>query len=327
MSSYRNASDLKIATLKRCGELSDGTSDYDADAVTYMNAVYRGIISGGNIFGVECGEPWIWATATSPQILTLQLPYQSGGISVTNGSTTITFSTPPAFSVAGWYLKFESRPDYFVILSHTANSATATIDMQYPDATGSSLVFMAVQLKYALPAAVCRLCAPMITYHDAVLTHDAPEQGKIFEVDYNTFLRKYPLAWMQAEVPQRYAVVARDTDDNITVQFSSFPNPDGIPIRVEVPYIPVVQDLTDSTLSVPVIPLGFRDILLHGAAYYLMLDKSDNRAETEMMLAKTQLQALINHNRKQLSLAGDNYGKLVPRRGNTWRRLGSRGWY
>lgn len=429
MANYRSTRDLKVEVLKKCGELTDGTSDYDSDVLTYINNCYQGVLSGGNEFGVDCGEPWAWALAPKPLVLTLQPAYTTGTVTVTNNSLACTFSNPPTTSMVGRFLKVESRPEYFAITTHIAGQAAFNIDQPYTEASGTQL-FKAIQLDYLLsddtividftnrlftildlgqtlniiipvgvytPATLAttvsstitaagphqayfcgysptvrgfgfsapspfslnfnnvgspttatlinateggaakvfgfdkinytgangynsiyqlntinRLTSPMLTYRltDFMYRGSAKDEGKIFEVDYNTYTREFPLTRLCQEIPTKFATI-KNVSGQVTVRFNAYP---GVVTRVEVPYIPVFQDLQDNDADFPAIPRGFRDYLVHAAAYYILTDKSDNKADNELKLAMAKLQALINHNRKELSLAGNNYGKLIPRR-------------
>src|ERR1043165_2396903 len=99
MANYRSTNDLKLAVLKKCGELLDSTSDYDARAVEYLTAAHQNLLAGGNEFGIDCGEDWAWAKASRPIVLTLQAPYDTGSVTLTAGSTAGTFSIAPTDSL------------------------------------------------------------------------------------------------------------------------------------------------------------------------------------------------------------------------------------
>ena len=319
MANHRTTADIVDSALERAGESTDGTSSYEATALKYVNSVYHAIIAGGNEFDVNCGEPWIWAQSTTPQYLKLLAPYTTGTCTFTNASTSATLSTAPSISLAGYFIKPDSGRDWYQVSSHTASTTAITLDQAYIEDTATSAVFTAIKTDYVLSTAVMRMCAPMTVYRDNLTAYGDPERGQIFELDINTMTRHYPRMLIRAGIPNKYCPVGYDTSGNLTVRFNSYPLDD---IRVEVPYIPIATDLTDSGSSIPIIPFGFREVLVHGAAYYLMLDKSDNRAEIEAQLAKLKLNALVRHNRKSLSLAGGSYGRVEPRQGGLNRRWG-----
>lgn len=317
MANLRTTADILDAVLERCGEVTDGTSSYENSALLYVNSVYRAILAGANEFDVDCGEPWIWAQAASPQLLKLSAPYTTGTISLTNNSTTGTFSSAPSESLTGWYIKLDAGRDWYQISAHTAAMTSFTLDQAYIEDTGSGN-FKAVKTDYALSSTATRLVAPMVCYRDNMTAMGDVERGQIYEIDLNTMIRKFPRMLMNASVPDKYCVIGQSSTDTLTVRFNSYPTE---AMRVEIPYVAVAADLTDSANSTPLIPFGFREVLVHGACYYLMLDKSDNKAESELSIARAKLKALVNHNRKSLSLAGNAYGKIVPRAISTRARL------
>jgi len=309
MANLRTTADIIDAVLKRCGETTDGNSSYEATVLEYVNRVYRAVLAGGSEFDMDCGEPWIWAQAANPQVLQLKAPYETGTATLTNASTSGTFSDAPSISLAGWYIKPESGKDWYRITAHTASTTSFTIDQAYIEDTLTDN-FKAIKTDYALSTAVTRLVAPMIIYRDNLSVEGDKERGQIYEIDINTMIRKFPRMLIQQGFPDKYCLIAQSTTDMLTIRFNTYAGED---CRVEIPYIAVESDLTDSGASIPLIPYGFREILVHGAAYFLMLDKSDDKSNTELQLAQAKLKALINHNRKSLSLAGVNFGKCIPR--------------
>lgn len=317
MANWRTTADLMDAVLHRCGEVTNGTSTYEPNALQYLNSVYRSIIAGGNEFDVDCGEPWIWAQATEPQLLKLVEPFAEGSVVLAQGSVTAALSDPPSYSLEGYFLSVDGFPEWYRITAHIAGQPTLTLDQEWLGASTTSASFRAVRTDYELAIPVTRLVGPLMCYRDNLSVLGQAERGQIYEIDANTMSRKFPRMLLQAGVPDKFCVIAQDTDGRITVRFNSFPLE---AMRVEVPYISVVPDLTDSQDSIPLLPIGFRELLVYGASYYLMKDKNDNRAETEFQLAQRKLQALIAHNRKSLSLAGSSYGRLIPRRTGEQRR-------
>jgi len=76
----------------------------------------------------------------------------------------------------------------------------------------------------------------------------------------------------------------------------------------------VQPTLQDSENNYPDLPTPYTKFLVYGAAYFLLLEKTDSKAEQYLAMAQAELKAMVNDNRKALSLGGNNYGKLVPRR-------------
>lgn len=406
--------------LEHCGELSDGTSQYDSRVMLYLNSFYQELIAGGNTFGTDVSEPWVWAKATKPIIFNLETSYESGSVTLTNGSVDGTFSVAPALSLEGYYLKLLDFEDYFVIKKHVAGETSFQLDLAYFEASGS-YNFTACPLEYDLyddniivtnfnnkldfsnssgtfvatltngvydnPAdfatmVAARLLAagavsPTCTYnsltrkftlghggpsfnilgatgvnyeltgwgllgldpydHTGALSYEsenvlnsiqrlimpatiyrnitprflAPEDsGKIYALDANTMQWKYPLTQMYPYVPDRFAIVQYRKNGTMRVRFNTYPR---FKMRVEFEYIPAPSDLYDNNASIPLIPRPYHEYLVYAAAYRLMLDKSDNRAESFASLAKAKLQALINDNRSNKELTNRTFGRLLPR--------------
>ena len=136
MSFQKSTRVLKQDVLTICGELTDGTSPFDAQAVSYLDKVYQGLIAGNNLFDISCMEPWVWAQAKYPIPLTLSAKV-TGAATMTNASTTGAFSVAPSVSLEGRYISFEGHSDIYRISQHTAASTAFAIDQVFLDTTGS----------------------------------------------------------------------------------------------------------------------------------------------------------------------------------------------
>lgn len=421
MSLYSNTTEIKNAVLQKCGELTDGNSSYDELVVTYLNELYKGLMTGGNEFNVEFSEAWSWAKAKRPLILTLLPPYETGTVTLTEGSMIGTLSSAPSYSLTDWILKVESEDDYITIANHTASSTTIKLDQPYTDDTGTynfkaikvrydliddtvkidssnnkidfkessggstltatltsgfySITEFCAEVKAQLESAgastytvsfdtstrkftiatdgsylsllfltgsngetscynelgfniedqtgstsyvstyvyggIERLIAPFRVYKNNSNRFDsANDIGKITPVDFTTFVKKYPINHILEATPDVFTIYNETKSGLLTVQFNAYV---GEKTRVEIDYIPKVKDLVDSTYSYPLLPISFVPYLIFGASYYIMLDKSDGKAELNFNLAKAKLLAMINHNRSTTKVSGKNYGKIIPR--------------
>ena len=95
MSNYQFSADLVNDILTRNGELTDGTSDFDARALELLNRAYQALWMGGTEIDPTINEEWHWLKADPPLTLLLLPVVNSGTVSVTNNNTSITFSTGP----------------------------------------------------------------------------------------------------------------------------------------------------------------------------------------------------------------------------------------
>ncbi|NJM93944.1 MAG: hypothetical protein HC842_04115 [Cytophagales bacterium] len=96
--------------------------------MVYLNRIYDKVLSGGNLFDLDLGEPWTWAAKWIP--LTLKAE-QTLSVAFTNGSRTATISPTPSASWAGWHLYPTGYVEPYKILG-VANGALQTIRLDKP---------------------------------------------------------------------------------------------------------------------------------------------------------------------------------------------------
>lgn len=155
MAQFRTTADILDLALHNAGEVTNGNSPYETQALNYLNRVHFAIVSGGTIpigkdTTVEIDEVWPWSRAKRPLIIELQPKYNTGTITLTQGSEAGVFSSAPAASLVGYHLKAEGREEIFKIVAHTAASVNFEIDGAYPDETASGLSYRAIKLDYEL---------------------------------------------------------------------------------------------------------------------------------------------------------------------------------
>jgi hypothetical protein len=150
LAQFRTTADLVDDILTRSGETTNGNSQYEEDALRYLNRVHHSIIAGGNEFNVDVDEPWKWAKAKQPIIIELQPKVDDGTISLTQGSEVGTFSSAPAASLKGWFLRIESKDEMPRIAKHVAGETGFELDAAYTDDTGAGLIYKAFKLDYEL---------------------------------------------------------------------------------------------------------------------------------------------------------------------------------
>lgn len=298
MSQFYSGADLKRGVLQRCGEPTDGTSQYDAVALKYINQIYFNVISGSNEFDVDCGEPWPWARANAPMILTLQATYNTGSVALTNGSTLGVFSSPPALSAMGQYIHTsdDNNPEHYRIISHIGGNDEFTLDGPYNGVTNSAANFFVDWIVYELGSQdkILRLVEPFRVYF---MTWDEDRNYQIYGLDANSFNKDYPLSIMVGGVPTRFMTFINDAG-NLAVRFNETV---GQQMRVEVDYIPMPAEITDSDTSIPLIPRPFRAVLEYGASSLLLTDKTDGRAQQYFQLTTAKLKALVEAFKKEQS--------------------------
>lgn len=150
MANFRTTADLLDSILLRSGEITSGTSAYESRALDYLNRINHSILAGGNEFEIEINEAWTWAQAKTPMILELQPKYDTGSISLTNGSEAGSFSAAVTDSLEGWHIKIFGRDSVFKIVKHTAGATAFELDGAYDGTTGATLTYKAFKIDYEL---------------------------------------------------------------------------------------------------------------------------------------------------------------------------------
>ena len=323
MSNFTTSEDIIKGALSNAGELSDGTSPYQNKAVEYLNRIYLSVLSGGNEFEVDLSSPWSWAKSKYPGLFLTELPYETGSISLTNGSTSGTFSSAPSSSLTDWYIQIDGRPDMYRITAHTAAMTAFTLDLAYGGDTGSGLSFKAFKVDYLLNPTekILRMIGPMNIYRSQV---DGEENRKIYEVEFNKFGEEYPIALIKDRVPEKYTQLFRTDDGQVTIRLSSYYSQEKV--RIEYNFIPYPTALTYSSSSNPIVPRQHRITLMNAVTFWLMMDKNDDRAQTYFTLTKNGLMALVGEAKKEKQNTGINRGQLIPRL-DLLRRSSKNRWY
>jgi len=150
LAQFRTTADLVDSVLRRSGELTNGSSPLETQALDYLNEIHQTIINGGNEFEIDIDENWTWAKSKQPIILELQPKYDTGTVSITSGSESGSFSSAPSASMEGRYLLIDNRPEKMKIAEHTAGQTAFELDSAYVGTTGSALGYKAVLLDYEL---------------------------------------------------------------------------------------------------------------------------------------------------------------------------------
>jgi len=313
MSNMTTTADLLDDALTKIGEKIDGTSDYESDALTYMNTFYKSILAGGNEFNVELGEQWVWAKAANPGVLTLRSAYTTGTVSLTQESVSGAFSVAPASSQVGKMLKITDRSDVFRVTAHVAGATAFTLDDIYTDLTSTALNFKLYTLDYALVADAIRQIGPLTCYRQQ---SNVDDEGKIYGQDLASFNRQFPLHRLEEGIPTHFAIKA-NAGGVITLRMS---HSVAELTRVEYDYIPLPVALTDSATSIPLVPIEHRQVLSYMTSYALCVDKEDTKADHFFKLSQAKLQAMVQATRKEQLHVSKDRGRLIPRRdqkGNT----------
>lgn len=302
------SSQLLDDILFRAGEKVDGTSDYEAQALIYLNRAYRTVYMGGGEFNPKYHENWYWMDENEIGQDTITSVIKTGTVAVTFGSTAITFSVAPAFSVNAYMLRLDDDEDIFHIASHTAGSTAATLRTSYSGATATGKTFRLMKFTYDLPSDLLKISSPIHFYQDG---------GRVCDQVAMKDIVKFRVSGQDLSgVPDMFA---QDEYDRITFNRygSDTENEDMV---YEMQYRPRPADLTNSTTQEPVIPREWRHVLSDLALYFIYFDKNDERTGLVGKQVSALLDAMKMENRAFLAESGSP-GHIFPRGRRTVRRV------
>lgn len=290
--------DLKADVLFRASENTSGASGWDTQALDYLNRSYRALATGASEFLPEHVEDWWWMRAQASLIL--EPMFNTGSVTAVQGSDAITFSAAYPNSMVGWHIRMDGNPDIFTIIAHIAGGSLAQLDTVF---TGPSTTsnYKLMKLRYPLDAAVSVLLSPMTISRDNYrIMGLTPERMDVL----------FPLHRFEGGVPTAFAM-----ESGNMVRFNVGGRDDGTYMRVDYRYKPVVADITDSDLSIPLVPLEYRHLLSDMAVTYLMIDKNDDRAQTHAAAARSGLTAMFRENRRRIKQMDETAGRIFSRAG------------
>lgn len=307
MTTYSNTRELKQDVLFRASEPIDGSSDWETKVIDYLNRVYRTICAGASEFLPEYVEDWWWMRGQG--VFLLEPAYVAGTVTVVQGSDAISFSTSPAISLVGRRLRVTDETDVPLIATHVAATNVATLDTVW---TGNSVTqsFKAMLVDYSLPVTVQALISPIVIFQ-------RPEQ--ISGMSPERMDLEWPLARLDTGIPQAFAL-----QNENQVRFSHGGSDVGFQHRLEYRYRAQVVDLTDSVMSIPLVPSQWRHLLADMALTYVLIDKNDDRSNAVALGARTGLAAMLKDNRRRNTKIDAKSGHIRTRptniRTNLWGR-------
>ncbi len=307
MANYTNSKDLVDDILFRAGEPTDGTSDFDAQALQYLNRAQQALVTGGAEIDPEINEKWWWLRKDPPGTLKLEAVVDGGTANVTEDSTSVTMSAAPTdaaknnVSVNKWFFKVDGHEDIFRVSAHTSGNTGVTLGDKYTGDTDTAANYKLFNLEYDLASDLIRVVSPMSVFQT---------RSEIEGMDIDSLENLYPLRNILPGVPEAFGMVTETK-----VRFSHYGDSDqaGNFIHVEYDYDFLPTDLTDSASETPVVPKQYRRVLADIGLYFLSLDMSDSRAGTFLANAVRGVRAMATENRYRLAVMGRDIGKIIPR--------------
>lgn len=293
---YITTRQIKTDVLRRGGEAAS-SEDFGAAVIDYINRSYNTLAAGASEFLPEYVEDWWWLRGTD--VITLE-PATTGLVSLTQDSDNITFSAAPApTSVVGFRIKIEGYGEQFEIAEHTAGATAAVLDSPYTGLTNAVAKYTLMKVHYTLSDQVASLISPMVGFKG---------NTNIIGLSPERMDNLYPLPDLSTGISTAFAL-----EDSRTVRFSHGGLTDGSSMRVEYRYRKLVDELTDSDDSIPVIPIQWRHLLADMALTYLYLELNDDRSNATALSARTGLAAMLKENRRQITKMGGEIGHISTR--------------
>lgn len=243
---------------------ADTTTDSNATMVNklkeWVNARYRALASS---------RSWNWTIKDG--IIQTAAEITTGTITATLASTTITFSSAPTPSVAGWFIQFSDTDDWYQISTHTAATTTATLTTAYLGATSSTLTYTLRKVYYALPSDLSKVLNMKQTRSDVTLQYVSARQSDSLVPDKTS-----------TGEPRFYSISGLDSSRLYRAEFYPIPS---TTMNIAIRYYAVVAELSGDS-DVPLIPEGFHDILVWDTlATYGFMFMDDTRVSAAKVLA------------------------------------------
>lgn len=226
---------------------------------------------------------WPFLRSSNPLVIQTVPDITTGTISTTANSLTITFSSAPTVSVAGRFVQTSSSNDWYRIASHTALSATATLDATSPAIYALTAgAYTVRKFYYSTSTNVDRILQIRQSITPYQLEEYTPE--RFSAVFANPLATGNPLMYMMS---------GKDTSD--IWQFFLWPSPNTV-VNLYVDYLQMVTDLS-ANADVSIIPSKWHTtVMLEGAKVlgYMFLD--DSRIDE----AKANFSALLEDMKKNM---------------------------
>ena len=301
MANYDTSADLLDDILDRAGEPTDGTSDFNTAAIRYLNRAYQGIWKGGSELDSSVNEVWWWLRKDDQGTIILDPLYNTGSISVTNNSASITFSSAPTFSLAGRHVKVNDHADVFVLTAHTASQVAGTLESVYTGTTFATAAFRAMRFDYDLATDVIHISSPFFAYQDNI--------GEIDGIALDELRSKWPLNNAHSGVPKNFSMIGQRK-----VRFSHYGGEETTDlIKLDYEYIFEPADLVDDSAQ-PLVPREYRKILADWALAFLLEDKEDSKAGDALGLAINGVKAMAAEQRRRMNrMGGKDFARIHPR--------------
>lgn len=306
MGNYETVDDIRTDALRRAGEPQSSTSDFWTDSLTYINKVQQILILGGGvavgrdlatsagIYSQLVSQPltdWWWARKFGAFTMTTGIT--TGTVSLTQGSTAVTFSSAPSSSVKGWRIEVNKLRTVPRFASHAPGSTSAVLDAEWPEDDVTGGTYRCWQEEYDLADDFVRFAgAPVlhsnylpplpVTHREQLVTHS-------------------PLQLLNEGEPKQAAMIAPRK-----LIFDTFDTTRGY--RFEYEYICMPTDLVAG--GVILLPHHHRQVLAVGTSMLILHDKNDSKAETMASEYRELVARMAQEHRHLLGAGSPNFGQF-----------------
>lgn len=258
----------------------------DATKITaWINSAYA-YISGSFMW------PWLIKNGTFQTVTDIT----TGTVSINAASTSLTFSSAPAVSVANQYMiQFSNTDDWYNISAHTAGQTAATLASAYLGTSNlSGGTYTLRKVLYSLPSDCDRIIDMRQSITDV----------KLIGVDVRTFDYYLPNPTATAD-PVYYASVGWDTSK--VPQVTLYPIPSQT-LNIQIRYLQTVTALSSGS-DVPLLPTKFQDAIVFGA---LAMYGHPYIDDTRVTWAKERFAAVMATMTKEYNITPDQATVLQP---------------
>jgi hypothetical protein len=190
-------------------------------------------------------ESWNWLIGDI--IIQTVEDITTGTVTATTASTTITFSSGPTDSVAGYFIQFSDTDDWYEISAHTAAATTATLTTAFLGTTSSTLTYILRKVYYTLPSTTGKILNVRQMRTKSTLTY-IPIRHLDLVVPDRT----------RVATPTNYTISGVTSDRLYKMEFYPVPNE---AMNINVRHYKIITEMTADT-DVPIIPEAYHGILV-----------------------------------------------------------------
>ena len=242
-------------------ELSDRTGAFDSSVSSDLTKLKRWI----NIAQQDITSRQNWDFMTAHEIIQGVADITTGTVSISVDSTSLTFSSAPAASVTGYFIKFSDTDNWYKISSHTAASTSATLSQAFG---GSANISAGT---YTLRKLWYTTSTPL----DSILDVKDTVNGRFLESASDRYTDIFlPLYWDQG-TSYSYLTSVSDSTGGIQLSFIYSPSER---TNFQVRGIKKLTDMSADT-DTSIIPARWHSAVLDLAAFYAFSALDDTRAK------------------------------------------------